>query len=86
MPEVSRFYGIIIRFYHRDHPPTHFHAIYAEHEALIEIETGKLNQGYLPKKALELVNEWRLLHISELRVDWNRAEQELPLLPIPPLD
>ncbi len=39
MPEVSRFYGIIIRFYYRDHPPTHFHAIYGEHEALIEIES-----------------------------------------------
>ena len=40
MPEVCRFYGIIIRFYYREHPPTHFHAIYGEHEALIEIETG----------------------------------------------
>ncbi|GEM_PF-1013614 len=51
MPEVSRFYGIMIRFYYRDHPPTHFHAIYAEHEALIEIETGNVNQGFLPKKS-----------------------------------
>ena len=48
MPEVSRFYGIIIRFYFRDHPPTHFHAIYAEHEALVEIETGKIYQGVCP--------------------------------------
>ncbi len=37
MPEVSRFYGIIIRLYYRDHPPTHFHAMYGEDEALIEI-------------------------------------------------
>jgi hypothetical protein len=37
MPEVSRFYGIVIRFYYRDHPPEHFHAIYGEHEALVEI-------------------------------------------------
>ena len=50
MPEVSRFYGIIIRFYFRDHPPTHFHAIYAEHEALIEIETGRIYQGYLSRR------------------------------------
>jgi len=40
MPEVSRFYGIIVRFYYRDHPPTHFHAIYGEHEALIDIRDG----------------------------------------------
>jgi len=45
MPEVSRFYGIIIRFYYRDHPPTHFHSIYGEHEALIEIDTGRVYQG-----------------------------------------
>jgi hypothetical protein len=63
-----------------------FHAIYAEHEALVEIETGLVNEGYLPKKALELVNEWRVLRLAELRDDWRRAEQELPLLPIPPLE
>ena len=73
MPEVSRFYGIIIRFYYRDHPPVHFHAIYGEHEGLVEIETGKLHQGFLPAKALELVNQWRLLHLDELREDWKRA-------------
>jgi hypothetical protein len=86
MPEVSRFYGIIIRLYYRDHPPTHFHAFYGEHEALVEIETGVVNEGYLPKKALELVNEWRILRLAELREDWRRAERELPLLPIPPLE
>ena len=42
MPEVCRFYGIAIRFYYREHPPPHFHAIYGEHEALIEIETGDI--------------------------------------------
>lgn len=86
MPEVSRFYGIIIRFYYRDHPPRHFHAYYAEHEALIEIETGRIHEGFLPKKALELIDEWRLLHLGELREDWDRARQEQPLLPIAPLE
>ena len=50
MPEVSRFYGIIIRFYYREHPPVHFHAIYGEHEALIEIETGRIYQDYLSRR------------------------------------
>jgi hypothetical protein len=45
MPEVSRFYGIIIRFYYRDHPPTHFHAIYGDFEALIEIETVQFTKA-----------------------------------------
>jgi Domain of unknown function (DUF4160) len=54
MPEVSRFYGIIIRLYYRDHPPSHFHAIYEEHEALIEIETGAINQGICPGRLMTL--------------------------------
>jgi hypothetical protein len=86
MPEVSRFYGIIIRFYFRDHPPTHFHAIYAEHEALVEIETGKIYQGRLPKTAYDLVNQWRLIHLQELREDWNRARMNQPVLSIEPLE
>jgi hypothetical protein len=85
MPEVSRFYGIVIRFYYRDHPPMHFHAIYAEYEALIEIETGNIHAGYIPKKALELVNEWRLLHLEELKDAWQKSRQEIPLSPIAPL-
>ena len=46
----------------------HFHAIYAEHEALIEIETGKIHEGFLPKKALELVNEWCVLILRNLKI------------------
>ncbi len=86
MPEVSRFYGIAVRFYYRDHPPTHFHAIYGEFEALIEIETGAIYRGRLPKTAYDLVNNWRQLHMQELREDWNRARLQLPLLPIAPLE
>ena len=86
MPEVSRFYGIIIRFYYRDHPPTHFHAIYGGLEALIEIETGAIYRGRLPSTAYDLVNTWRAIHLDELRQDWERARQQLPLLPIAPLD
>ena len=86
MPEVSRFYGILIRFYYRDHPPAHFHAIYGEHEALIEIETGMTDQGYLPKTAYDLVNQWRIMHLLELREAWSRAREQLPLLPIAPLE
>ncbi len=78
MPEVSRFYGIMIRFYYRDHPPTHFHAIYAEHEALIEIETGNVNQGFLPKKSTRTGK--RMEAIGLLTSDFLRP---LPSLPLP---
>ena len=86
MPEVSRFYGIVVRFYYRDHPPTHFHAIYGEFEAQVEIETGAIHRGQLPKTAYELVNAWRMIHLQELLSNWNRARQQLPVLPIAPLD
>jgi hypothetical protein len=85
MPEVSRFYGIIIRLYYRDHPPTHFHAIYGEHEALIEIDTGRIYRGNLPKTAYELVDRWREIHLEELLANWDRARALRPLLPIEPL-
>ncbi len=86
MPEISRFYGIVVRLYYRDHPPTHFHAFYGEYEALIDIETGAIHQGGLPKTAYNLVNTWRMIHLEDLREDWNRARQQLPLLPIAPLE
>ena len=85
MPEVSRFYGIQTLSCYRDLPPTHFHAIYAEHEALVAIETGNIHEGDLPKKTLELLNEWRVLHHDELREDWEKARKENPLLSIAPL-
>ena len=86
MPEVSRFYGIMVRFYYRDHPPTHFHAFYAEHEALVEIDSGAIHEGYLPKTAYDLVNRWRGMYVLELRENWDRARRQLPLLPIAPLE
>jgi hypothetical protein len=53
---------------------------------LIEIETGAVYRGHLPRTAYALVNTWRQLHVQELREDWNRARQQLPLLPIAPLE
>lgn len=85
MPEVSRFYGIVIRFYYREHPPQHFHAIYGEHEAIVEIETGRIHEGFLPAKALQLVEEWRSLHVEDLREAWRRSREQLPLDQIEPL-
>ncbi len=57
MPEISRFLGIVIRMYYRDHPPPHFHAEYAEHEIEIEIESG-IVQDRFPRRALHAVLEW----------------------------
>ncbi|HVM82116.1 MAG TPA: DUF4160 domain-containing protein [Stellaceae bacterium] len=50
MPEISRFFGIIIRMFYADHEPAHFHAVYGEHEALIAIETLVVLRGSLPRR------------------------------------
>ncbi len=86
MPEISRFFGIIIRMFFADHEPAHFHAIYGDDEALIEIETLLVLRGSLPRRALALVLEWAALHRAELRQDWQRARAGEVLAPIAPLD
>jgi Domain of unknown function (DUF4160) len=86
MPEVSRFYGIVIRMYFGDHPPAHFHAEYGEHEALVSIEQSRIIAGDLPSRAFSLVQEWTMLHQQELQELWEKARQLQPLTRIKPLD
>jgi hypothetical protein len=86
MPEVTRFFGIVIRMYFRDHDPAHFHAVYGDGEALIGIETLAILRGSLPRRALAMVLEWAAVHREELRADWNRAREGRPLESIAPLD
>jgi len=85
MPELSRFLGIVIYMYHRDHFPAHFHAEYAEFEITVEIGPGIVT-GKFPRRALHLVLEWYALHREELAENWRRAQQRLPLGPIAPLE
>jgi hypothetical protein len=66
MPAVSRFLGIIIYFYYRDHNPPHFHAVYGDYEAEIVINDLSVDVGYLPPRVLGLVIEWAGLHRMNL--------------------
>ena len=86
MPEISRFFGIVIRMFFNDHEPPHFHAEYGEFEALIELDTLEVYRGQLPHRALAMVVEWARLHREELRRDWERARAGNPLQPIAPLE
>jgi hypothetical protein len=70
MPTISSFYGILIQMFWREHGPPHFHALYAEHEALINIRTFEVMEGSLPRRALALVLEWAAEHQAELMEDW----------------
>lgn len=79
MPTISAFYGILIQMFWRDHAPPHFHALYAEYEALIDIRTLDVLEGELPKRAMALVVEWASAHRSELQEDWDLcAQMQMP--------
>ena len=86
MPRISQFFGVSIYMYHNDHLPSHFHAEYAECEAVYAIDTLDLLRGQLPRRAQNFVIEWALLRRAELRENWIRATGQLPLEQIEPLD
>ena len=78
MPEISRFYGIIIYMYMGEHNPPHFHVWYENYKAIITIKDGIIT-GSLPRRALNLVYEWLDIHKDELLENWNRlANFETP--------
>lgn len=79
MPEVSRFYGIVIRMFFREHGPPHFHAEYSGQQAVVRIEDLTVLRGRLPPRALGIVKEWASLRQAELKTAWDRARrQEAP--------
>ena len=86
MPEISRFFGIVLQMYYADHDPPHFHARYAGQKALIVIETAAVLRGSLSPRALGLVTEWAVIHRKELMEDWMLARAEAELNPIDPLE
>jgi hypothetical protein len=77
MPEISRFFGIVVRMFFEDHQPPHFHATYGEHEALVVIDMLKVYRGSLPSRALAMVLEWAALRRAESglgpRCEWQAA-------------
>jgi hypothetical protein len=85
VPEVSRFFGIVIGMFYNDHAPPHFHAVYGDHEATIRIDQVGLLEGKLPARALSMVIEWAVIHQEELRQNWNRLRDKQPLTKIAPL-
>ena len=85
MPQISRFFGIIISMYFDDHNPPHFHARYADFEVEIDIKTLSILEGDLPPRVLGLVIEWALLHKEELLENWTLMENKQPFKKIEPL-
>ncbi|MCD8536578.1 MAG: DUF4160 domain-containing protein [Burkholderiaceae bacterium] len=86
MPTISEFFGIVIRMYYDEHNPPHFHAYYADHEAMISIESLTVLKGALPKRAKALVVEWATEHREALFDDWRLASAHKTLNRIDPLE
>jgi hypothetical protein len=86
MPEISRFFGIIIALFYDDHNPPHFHARYGDFKAAIKIEDFSILDGFLPPRVLGLVTEWASINKNELLKEWELARQQQPLFPIKPLE
>lgn len=86
MPEISRFYGIIIKMYFLDHNPPHFHAEYQGMVAEFNIHTLEIIVGNIPARAKSLVIEWASAHKDELLANWQKARMPEPLITIAPLD
>ncbi|MFZ4699013.1 MAG: DUF4160 domain-containing protein [Candidatus Methylumidiphilus sp.] len=85
MPEISRFLGIIIAMYHKEHPPPHFHAKYGNQTAVFSIQDLRIIEGILPKRIVSLVLEWAFEHREELLSNWELASAKKPLNKIEPL-
>jgi hypothetical protein len=85
VPEISRFFGIIITINYREHGPPHFHAWYGGVDVTVRISDGSVT-GQMQRRALALILEWWHLHRSELLEDWQLAQAGQPLRKIEPLD
>ena len=85
MPTICMFYGILIQMYWDEHVLPHFHAIYGEYQASIDVRTLTLMEGMLPRRAIQLVLDWAELHQAELLEDWDLCQDKQMPRPIEPL-
>ncbi len=85
MPLVSEFYGISIYMYYEDHNPPHFHAVYNNYKALIDIKNGCVMKGVLPIKQTKLALAWCEIHKIELMKNWEICKESGELMVIEPL-
>jgi hypothetical protein len=85
MPVISRFLGIIIMMFYKDHNPPHFHIKYNEYRGVFSINELKLIEGELPKRVISIILEWANEHRNDLLNDWEKAKNKEELINIEPL-
>jgi Domain of unknown function (DUF4160) len=83
MPTIAAFHGIIIYMYWAEHGIAHLHALKGDHEATFNIDTGKLMEGELPRRAKKMVQDWIALRREALMENWRRGRNGLPFQRIP---
>jgi len=76
VPIICTFYGIKILMFFLDHNPPHFHVVYGEFKAVVDIQTLEILKGELPNRALILVKDWASIHIDELLQNWYYCQKE----------
>ena len=86
MPEISRFYGIVIRMHIDEHNPPHFHAKYGNKEVVVSIAGPGILSGKFPPQAIRLVLRWAKLHQGELLQNWKNLRSGCPAMKIKPLE
>lgn len=86
MPEIARFFGIIVAMYYDDHDPPHFHARYGSQKARIAIDDLSFLDGRVSPRVRSLIIEWASLHQDELRENWELAREHQPLRRVEPLE
>ncbi len=85
VPEISRFFGIVIRMYFDDHGPPHFHAAYGGDEVVVGVDPIGITRGILPPRAASMVLEWAALHQRELMENWTALHSGRPAQKVRPL-
>ncbi|MCP4549442.1 MAG: DUF4160 domain-containing protein [bacterium] len=74
MPVITRFYGILIKMYFKEHGVPHFHAIYAEYNGVFSIETLEMIEGDLPRRAQRMIKSWAQQYQADLQRMWEKRE------------
>ena len=86
LPTISSFYGITIFMWFRDHAPAHFHVEYSGHKASVDIKSLEILEGFLPRRALNLVLDWAEIHQGELVHNWEACRKQIQPAKIRPLE
>jgi hypothetical protein len=84
MPEISRFYGLVVMMFFNEHNPPHFHVTYGEYKIIVDLN-DEVVHGFMPKRALTLLFEWMELHKDELLANWDKCQRGITPDKIEPL-